>query len=59
PNRRSPCDAYSQALDNVPKTSIDPFFHGAIFGAETKNFRRVCYIRGDFVVYMGEGEERR
>ena len=36
PNRRSPCNAYSQALDHVQKTSIDLLSHGFSFGAESE-----------------------
>ncbi|MBR5363701.1 MAG: hypothetical protein IK134_10320 [Oscillospiraceae bacterium] len=35
PNRRSPCNAYSQALARVQKTSIDLLSHGFSFGAES------------------------
>ena len=36
PNRRSPCNAYSQALARVQKTSIDLLSHGFSFGAESE-----------------------
>ena len=35
PNRRSACNAYSQALARVQKTSIDLLSHGFSFGAES------------------------